>query len=56
MNFDIHIDCKACKERLEFVTAPKHHERHLHFRCRCMPATGSICVFMKATLAPTVQG
>jgi hypothetical protein len=56
MNFSIHIDCKACKERLELVTAPLGHEKHPHFRCKCMPPGGSLCILMKATLAPTVQG
>jgi len=37
MNFDIHVECKACKERLALVTAPPGHERHLHFHCKCMP-------------------
>jgi hypothetical protein len=52
MNFDIHIDCKTCKERLELVTPPKGHQGHLHFRCRCMPRDGALCVLLKATLAP----
>lgn len=53
MSFEIHITCKVCRERLELVTAPKGHQSHPHFRCRCMPADGSLCVLMKATLAPT---
>ena len=52
MSFDIHITCKVCKERLELVTAPKDHQRHPHYRCRCMPPNGSLCLLMKATLAP----
>jgi hypothetical protein len=53
MSFEIHITCKVCRERLELVTAPKGHQSHPHFRCPCMPADGSLCVLMKATLAPT---
>ena len=53
MNFDVRIDCKECKERLELVTAPKGHHNHLHFRCRCMPRDGSLCVLMRASLTPT---
>ena len=56
MKFQIHIDCKECKERLELVTAPKGHEQHPHFRCKCMPSNGALCVLMKTTSAPTIQG
>lgn len=55
MNFAIHIDCKACGQRLELVTAPVHHEKHLHFRCACMPADAALCVMMKALLVPSGQ-
>ncbi len=56
MKLDIHIDCKACGERMALVTAPKDHQRHLHLRCRCMPPGGCVCVVLRACLAPVVQG
>lgn len=56
MSFDIYLECKACKERLEMVTAPSGHQNHLHYRCRCMPADGMLCVMMKAIHAPVVKG
>jgi hypothetical protein len=49
MNFAIHVDCKECDERLDLVTCPPGHEKHLHFRCRCMPLNGVLCVSMKVT-------
>jgi hypothetical protein len=56
MNFDIYLECKACKERLELMTAPSGHQNHLHFRCRCMPPDGLLCVLMKACQVPVVKG
>jgi hypothetical protein len=56
MKFDIHITCKACKERLELATPPEHHQNHLHFRCRCMPPDGLLCVLMRPSLTSTAKG
>jgi len=54
--FAVHVECRECEQRLELVAPPKDHDRHLHFRCGCMPADGMLCVIMKANLAPTVKG
>jgi hypothetical protein len=56
MSLDISLECKACKEHLELVTAPKGHQEHLHFRCRCMPPDGLLCVLMRACQASVVKG
>ena len=56
MNFDIHVECKACKERLELMTPPPGHEKHLHMRCKCMPPDGLLCILMRPCFTAVVKG
>ena len=55
MQFNLHVECKICGERLALVTAPQGHQNHLHFRCRCMPEDGMLCVMMKGHQARTTR-
>lgn len=53
--FSIHVECKSCSSRLELVTPPQGHDRHLHLRCRCMPEDGMLCVMLKPHQARTAR-
>ena len=55
MSFAILVECKACNQRLEMVTSPPGHDRHLHFRCHCMPNDGMLCVMLKEHQAQALR-